>query len=228
MTAPISGSGSLTAALTATRDATPGGQMGKDEFLKLLTTQLRYQDPTDPMDGKQLAADLAQFSGLEQMLNMNEKLDAQSAQNAALLLAMTDGVAMGAIGHTAVAQGDQVIVSHDASGQVTGKVMADIATGGEARLTLLDKSGKEVGSRSLGYVSATGRQAFDVGSAATGLADGVYSVRIDVAGASGKDVPQQTYTVGRIDGLTYGTDGIVRLLMGPLTIDLGSIVQILA
>ncbi len=50
-------------------------KMGKDGFLKLLSHQLANQDPLKPMDQKQFAADLAQFSQLEQMSNMNTKLD---------------------------------------------------------------------------------------------------------------------------------------------------------
>lgn len=50
-------------------------KMGKDGFLKLLSHQLANQDPMKPMDQKQFAADLAQFSQLEQMTNMNTKLD---------------------------------------------------------------------------------------------------------------------------------------------------------
>ena len=50
-------------------------KMGKDGFLKLLSHQLANQDPLKPMDQKQFAADLAQFSQLEQMTNMNNKLD---------------------------------------------------------------------------------------------------------------------------------------------------------
>ncbi len=50
-------------------------KMGKDEFLKLLTVQLSHQDPLKPVDQKQMAADLAQFSSLEQLSNMNNKLD---------------------------------------------------------------------------------------------------------------------------------------------------------
>ncbi|MFG1499917.1 flagellar hook capping FlgD N-terminal domain-containing protein [Halobacteriovorax sp. XZX-3] len=50
-------------------------KMGQDGFLKLLSHQLTNQDPMKPMDQKQLSADLAQFSQLEQMTNMNAKLD---------------------------------------------------------------------------------------------------------------------------------------------------------
>ncbi|MEI8345890.1 MAG: flagellar hook assembly protein FlgD [Pseudomonadota bacterium] len=56
-------------------DAKKHNQMGKDEFLKLLTFQLSNQDPTAPMDNKRMGADMAQFASLEQMTNMNTKLE---------------------------------------------------------------------------------------------------------------------------------------------------------
>ena len=82
--------------------AAPGGKLGKNEFLKLLTVQMRYQDPMDPMDGKQMAADLAQFSGLEQLLNINEQLAAQQGQYESLVQTMNNSVAMNAIGRNVI------------------------------------------------------------------------------------------------------------------------------
>ncbi len=52
-----------------------GGAMGKDQFVKLLVTEMKNQDPLNPMDGKELAAQLAQFSSVEQLINVNTKLD---------------------------------------------------------------------------------------------------------------------------------------------------------
>ena len=49
--------------------------MGKDEFLKLLTVQLQNQDPLNPMKQDKMAAELAQFSQLEQLSNLNKKFD---------------------------------------------------------------------------------------------------------------------------------------------------------
>ena len=50
-------------------------QMGKDEFLKLLTFQLQNQDPMNPMDQSKMTGELAQFSQLEQLSNLNKKFE---------------------------------------------------------------------------------------------------------------------------------------------------------
>lgn len=49
--------------------------LGKDEFLKLLMTQMKYQDPLSPMEGTEYAAQLAQFSSVEQLSNMQNTLE---------------------------------------------------------------------------------------------------------------------------------------------------------
>ena len=54
-------------------------ELGKDEFLKLLVTQLQNQDPLNPQDDTQFISQLAQFSALEQMTNMSSTMSNTSA-----------------------------------------------------------------------------------------------------------------------------------------------------
>jgi len=61
----------------------PQQNLGKDDFLKILITQLSYQDPTSPMEDKEFIAQMAQFSTLEQMMSM--------AKDFSLLTAMLMG-----------------------------------------------------------------------------------------------------------------------------------------
>ena len=57
-----------------TTTAIGGGGLDKNAFLNLLTTQLQHQDPTQPVDDSAFAAQLAQFSALEQLQQMNQTL----------------------------------------------------------------------------------------------------------------------------------------------------------
>jgi flagellar basal-body rod modification protein FlgD len=60
--------------ITSTAGGSAASKVGFDTFLKLLTTQLKNQDPLNPLDGTQFTAQIAQFSQLEQQINSNNYL----------------------------------------------------------------------------------------------------------------------------------------------------------
>ena len=77
-----------------------GKTMGKDEFLKLFTNQLKNQDPMKPMDSSAFTAQLAQFSSLEQLFNINNGLE----QLLSFQSSLSNSMVAGFIGKTVVAQ----------------------------------------------------------------------------------------------------------------------------
>ncbi|HLJ46800.1 MAG TPA: flagellar hook capping FlgD N-terminal domain-containing protein [Bryobacteraceae bacterium] len=77
--APVTGSGSVIGATPATTTQNPAGTddlANEQTFLKLFVAQLQNQDPANPQDPTQFVAQLAQFSELEQILQMRQDLDA--------------------------------------------------------------------------------------------------------------------------------------------------------
>ena len=65
---------------TLNKTITKSGQamkqhLDKDDFLKLLVTELQHQDPTNPMQDREFIAQMAQFSSMEQMMNMNKSME---------------------------------------------------------------------------------------------------------------------------------------------------------
>lgn len=93
---------------TSANQAAASAVMGKDDFLRLLVTQLGNQDPLNPMDGQEFAAQLAQFSSVEQLLNISDVLAQNGEMNGLLAQSINSGVASGLIGKTVQASGNAI------------------------------------------------------------------------------------------------------------------------
>jgi flagellar basal-body rod modification protein FlgD len=196
-------------------------QLGKDEFLQLLVTQLRNQDPMNPSDPNQMAAQLAQFSTVEQLVNIGEQLEAQSAANEALIESVNASSAMQLIGRTVLAQGDVVTVP--AEGELSATI--DVAgEGGSGELVMYDDAGNEVGRVPVPFV-AGGRQKIDLSDLVGSVEPGRYTYQVELTAADGAPVAVQTYSTLRVDGLKLTQNGPV-LTSGPVQIPLGAVIEI--
>ena len=79
---------SVTSAASTAKTAA-SQMLGQADFIRLMTTQMRLQDPTDPVDNKEMIAQMAQFSSLSGIETMNQTLKSISAQLDAVLSAQT-------------------------------------------------------------------------------------------------------------------------------------------
>jgi flagellar basal-body rod modification protein FlgD len=132
--------------LTASASTAASSQLDKNAFLKLLVTQMQNQDPLSPADSTAYVSQLAQFSSLEQMQNLNDNLVGMATlqQNNALLSQLTESSAL--IGKT-------VQWTDPASGQSSsGQVSAVKLQNGAA---LLEINGQDVPLTSVTMVNDT-------------------------------------------------------------------------
>jgi flagellar basal-body rod modification protein FlgD len=200
------------------------GALDKDAFLKLLVTQMKHQDPLNPTGNDQMAAQLAQFSSLEQLQAMNATLTNQAGNSGAIIASIQSSAAMGTLGKTVVATGNALVVPTNTD-PTTIQVNARVnGADGAGVLTIMDISGKVVGSRNLGVVSA-GPLSVDLGAAANGLPAGNYHYAINVTSSAGTTTPATTYTTGRVDSVQSTANGPV-LIAGPIAIPFSSVIEI--
>ena len=107
--------------------AVPSKELDRDAFLSLLITQLQNQDPLNPTDSVEFTAQLAQFSSLEQLGNVNENLE--QLQNFQASINNSQAVAL--IGKEITANGNSLIL---ASGQPAG---CDFKLDGDASMVVV-------------------------------------------------------------------------------------------
>jgi flagellar basal-body rod modification protein FlgD len=200
--------------------STPGGQMGKDEFLQLLVTQLRNQDPMNPMQSDEFAVQLAQFSNVEQLIAINEQLAGQGAISMALAEAMNSSGAVGVLGHDVVAVGNQVQVGDGATA-----VTVDVAgMGGSGVVRLYDQDDNLVAEIEVGAVGP-GRQTLTLDG--LDVDHGIYRYEVAVTDAAGEQVQTTSFVSGTVSGVKYGMNGPV-ILIGAIEVPLNAVVEVSA
>jgi flagellar basal-body rod modification protein FlgD len=201
--------------------AAPRNDMGKEEFLRLLVTQLSNQDPMNPLNGQEFAAQLAQFTSVEQLLNIQQTLVANGELNMMLAQGINSGVASGLIGRMVEADSAQ-IVWDGASAGGSGFMLQHAAT--EVDVMIRDAAGNVVRTMSLGALEG-GRHVVEWNGRdnnGSSVPKGAYTMEITAKDADGLDVATSSFMTGRVDRVTFGQDGI-NLWMGELAVAMGKV-----
>ncbi|VAX32912.1 Flagellar basal-body rod modification protein FlgD [hydrothermal vent metagenome] len=195
------------------------GTVGKDDFLRLFTTQLRYQSPLNPMDSTEFTAQLAQFSSLEQLVSMGDTLDGILSYQDSL----NNALATNLMGKMVKVEGNRVNL--EGSAAISYEVSQNV---GKMTLNINNSSGEVVRTIELGKQPAGGGRYIWDGTDNDGnpLPDGLYTVNFSAADNNGNSVPVSTETLSMVTGISF-EDGITYLVLDNNTrVSLGEIKEI--
>ncbi len=227
---PTSSSDLTPSAAATLAGSTGNATLGRDEFLLLLVAQLRNQDPTSPQEGHEFAAQLAQFSSVEQLTNIGTAMASQSNQLSALASAL-QGIQAG---QTTMADqlsgridlqaatslvGQTVEVASDAlAWSGSGEVPIHLRIGSEVRevtVTIRDADGAAIRTIRTGTLAEGDHDLSWDGTLADGspAPEGAYTADVTAIGADGLPASATPFTRGTVDRLTVESDG-VRLWIG--------------
>ena len=194
--------------------------LGKEDFLKLLVEQLKNQDPLNPMESTEFTAQLAQFSSLEQLTNMNESLEYLQLYQSSI----NNAQAVGFIGKTVKATGDSINVKDGISNQIQFDLARDAET---VNIHIYDASDNLVktincGSFSDGEQSTAWDGTNDDGET---VSDGTYTFVVSAADAGGETIEASTYMTVVVTGVTF-KEGNAYLLAGDIEISMSDVIEV--
>lgn len=201
-------------------------ELGKNDFLKLLVAQLSNQDPTNPMEGREFAAQLAQFTSVEQLTNISGQMEAQQGANDALAQSINSGVATDLIGRTVETAGNKVTWTGEGE-RTLGFDLSSPAS--EVTVTIRNAAGSPVRTHTLNNVSAGSEEITWDGTSDGGgtLPEGNYTFDVSATDANGEPVSASPYMTGTVDRITFGQEG-TQLWVDGTKVSMGNVRSVAA
>ena len=205
---PIPGVTSIDNSKTVTKMA-DDGVMGKDDFLKLLIAQLSAQDPLDPMGAQDFSAQLAQFSGLEQMTNVNTNLEILQK----LQTASQNTSSLNLIGKTVESHGNAFNHSANSSETLSYSLASDAVS---VRIDMFDSTGSQVDMIRLDNQGQGKNTASWDGFDKHGnpLPAGTYSYTVKADNQAGVPIAVDTFSSGLVSDVVFGEDETYAIVNG--------------
>lgn len=203
----------------ASNTAKPSADDPQDRFLKLLVTQMKNQDPLNPLDNAQVTSQLAQISTVNGIEKLNTTIQAMASSLAA-------GQSLQAAGMI----GRDVLVPASTLNLAGGSALFGIDLGQAAdqvKVSIYDASGREVRVMDLGAQTAGPLTLAWDGKTSDGVlaADGNYSLSVSALRGDQK-IDAQTLTSAKVQGVVQGDQGVRLNLGAPGLVGLSDIKQI--
>lgn len=187
--------------------------LGKDDFLKLMISQLKNQDPLNPMDGTQYAAQLAQFTSLEQLTNLNANVSKSIDTNYLLTQSINNTLAATLIGKEVKVDGN----SFQNNGQESVTLGYSLPSGtASVAIKIYNEQGSLVRTiydvpKNLG----TNKLSYDFSDNNGGkLPNGNYTFEAEALDMNGKKLTTNVFKQGLINSIRFNSNGAVLVVDG--------------
>lgn len=202
----------LATAKTTAGDVANANELGKNDFLKLLVAQLEAQNPLDPQKAEDFSAQLAQFSSLEQLTNVNENLKQiesfeQAVNNASLV---------NLVGKNVDSPGNRIDYNTGDTKTLNFSVSEEAA---QVAVDIFDSTGAKVTTLTLSNQSSGNNQVIWNGRDGEGkeVPSGAYTFQVKAETASGEEISAKTFISGKITDVIFDKDGPQAVINGQKT-----------
>lgn len=188
------------------------------QFLTLLTSQLQNQDPLSPMDTTEFTNQLVLFSGVEQQINTNQKLDSLVS----LGIGNSFTAALGYVGLDVSFLGTEVFFDGQNPNKITYALEQEAF---EAKVNITNERGELVFSQDVSRNTGSNEFFWDGTLTGGGIAPpGTYEARIDALDIDGNSINVSTVVTGRVHGIET-QNGALFALVGERAVPINSILN---
>lgn len=190
-----------------------GSVMGKDDFLKLMLAQLKNQDPLNPMEGTEFASQLAQFTSLEQLVNLNDAMNTSINSNYYLTQSINNTLAATLIGKEAKLNGNSVQFDGQDSVQLNYNLSSDA---NNITINIYNENGKLIKSiDNASRNSGNSKLIWDfTDNEGKKVGFGKYKFEVDAKNSDNEPISNSTFVLGKIEGVKFTENGTMLVVDG--------------